>query len=490
MAVETTASGAVSDRAILGRLVRFNAWTKEHVNEIVIGVIAWGLLRPQHGMALKRLRFLEIPGVHWAIDLPTLALALVVLSASVRCEAASWKGLLSRSRAGWITLGGVFAVIPIVAFIASLIARTFLEGRSNHELQMGFVFVAVMPVAVSSSFWVRVNRGFLPLVLALAVVGAGAAALTIPAYLHLIIGSAPSMVRVPVGDLARQLILAVAIPVVVGAAANARPGLAQRWEPALSALGTLGFLAVALISAAGAKAQLAATGDAFVSALILTFLCNLVCFWAGIRMARYFGLWREDAIALVYASGMRDHGVAMAVGASSFAHMPLVTLPAAILGVTQHVIAAFLSRSFSRPDGGLLGPAIGSDARALEGYLTDLYGVEALRTPSASVAVFHISGDADLRAIVAAVRGALRSSDYVCALSPGGFAVLLAGAADHHVMVYERTLKRVGERFPGLDLRWSGVHSSGYRQPADLLKDVFARADSPAADRFTAKAGA
>ena len=57
-------------------------------------------------------------------------------------------------------------------------------------------------------------------------------------------------------------------------------------------------------------------------------------------MGRLAGLRRGQQVTCEFSSGMRSNGTALVVGLASFPSLPLVTVPAAIYIIFQHLVAS------------------------------------------------------------------------------------------------------------------------------------------------------
>src|SRR5262249_6741780 len=69
---------------------------------------------------------------------------------------------------------------------------------------------------------------------------------------------------------------------------------------------------------------------------------NLVNFFLGSAIGRIARLERDHQVTCEYSSGMRSNGTALVVGLASFPHAPLVTVPAAIYIIFQHLLASIV----------------------------------------------------------------------------------------------------------------------------------------------------
>jgi predicted Na+-dependent transporter len=121
-------------------------------------------------------------------------------------------------------------------------------------------------------------------------------------------------------------------------------------QPYFALAGNAGlFLAVYLNVGTAAPVVQKLPPRQIVVAVLLVLSVNLLNFAAGSLFGRFAGLSREQQITCEFSSGMRSNGTALVVGLASFPNTPLVTVPAAIYIIGQHLIAGVVkSRLLSR----------------------------------------------------------------------------------------------------------------------------------------------
>ncbi len=74
--------------------------------------------------------------------------------------------------------------------------------------------------------------------------------------------------------------------------------------------------------------------------MLIVLSVNLANFLLGGVIGRVAGLRRGHQVTCEFSSGMRSNGTALVVGLASFPATPLVTVPAAIYIIFQHLIAS------------------------------------------------------------------------------------------------------------------------------------------------------
>jgi predicted Na+-dependent transporter len=83
-------------------------------------------------------------------------------------------------------------------------------------------------------------------------------------------------------------------------------------------------------------------------AMLIVLAVNLVNFVLGAVMGRVAGLRPNHQVTCEFSSGMRSNGTALVVGLASFPHSPLVTVPAAIYIIFQHLLAGIVKSRLVR----------------------------------------------------------------------------------------------------------------------------------------------
>lgn len=415
----------------MGRLAAFNGALRRRFVGMILAVLALSLVFHPYAAFFKTLRLFDVPGTSVHYDMPTLAMTMLMLSASINCKVADFRYVLETPRAAATSLVVHYVVGPALMILASTLAMSPFQGEEAAQIRIGLVFIAISPVALTSALWVKVNAGNVSLLLATVAVTTALALVSIPVTMGLLPGLSTG-VKVPLGDMTKQLLLAVTLPLVVGIALRTkRPAFVGAYQPIFALLGTLG-LYISVAGGVGAAApKLAAQGA---SLLLVTAAVTVVItalgFVIGLVAARRMRLTQVEAIALTFSGGMRNGAAAMMVGAATFPTLPLVTLPGAFCIIAQQILAGYVTKTLESPNATLLGPATGVDEEALAEHLAAIYESHGQRDPGLSMLVFQVhtvDGAAASLTMqdIAAFRRVLRVSDFVCRLPPDRFAVVV-----------------------------------------------------------------
>jgi predicted Na+-dependent transporter len=244
-----------------------------------------------------------------------------------------------------------FAVLPSSCWLLGQLCVPLLGKSLGEPIQIGLALVILMPVAATASIWVRDIKGDIELLVTLVVITMAIGTLTAPVYLHFMSGLNANSIAIPTLAILKQLMLGVLLPLVTGVVLNRilRRNL-QRLLPWFTFMGSVGlFMAVYLNvgTAAPLLKQLPLSHIGW--AMLIVLAVNLVNFALGAIIGRIFCLQRNQQVSCEFSSGMRSNGTALVVGLASFPGAPLVTVPAAIYIIFQHLLASLVkSRLLAR----------------------------------------------------------------------------------------------------------------------------------------------
>jgi predicted Na+-dependent transporter len=142
----------------------------------------------------------------------------------------------------------------------------------------------------------------------------------------------------------KQLLIGVLLPLVTGVVLNrVLRSRIKQIQPWFALLGSLGlFMAVFLNvgTASPLLRHLPLTQIGWATFIVL--LVNLSNFAVGSLIGRIAKLERGQQVTCEFGSGMRSNGTALVVGLASFPGSPLVTVPAAIYIIFQHLLASIV----------------------------------------------------------------------------------------------------------------------------------------------------
>jgi BASS family bile acid:Na+ symporter len=242
-----------------------------------------------------------------------------------------------------------FVVLPLSGWLLGQLCIPLLGRSLGEPIQIGLYLVILMPVAATASIWVRDTKGDLELLVSLVVITMSLGTLTAPLYLHFMSGLTANSIVIPRATILRQLMVGVLLPLVVGISLNrVLRKVLSRVQPYFALLGTVGLFMAVYLNVGVASPLLRQLSFRQVGyAALIVLAVNLANFILGSAMGRAAGLHRGHQVTCEFSSGMRSNGTALVVGLASFPASPLVTVPAAIYIIFQHLVAGVVKSRLS-----------------------------------------------------------------------------------------------------------------------------------------------
>lgn len=209
-----------------------------------------------------------------------------------------------------------FAVIPFIAFA---IAKWFFPEQPY--IVLGLLFVALLPTSGMTISWTGFAKGNINAAIQMTVVGLVLGSLATPLYAQFLMGAT---ISIPMSKVFTTIMVVVLLPMIAGLITRkllvktyGKEAYQKRFKqkfPMLSTLGVLGIVFVAM----SLKAK-AITGN---PAILVDFLIPLVILYVinfalSTFVAKLF-FNRDDGIAVVYGTVMRNLSVALAIAMSAF----------------------------------------------------------------------------------------------------------------------------------------------------------------------------
>jgi len=230
-----------------------------------------------------------------------------------------------------------FVIAPLVAVG---LTRLFFAGRVEYAI--GLYFIALVPTSGMTAAWTGLAGGDLEAALVAMAVNLLTAVLVLPAYLSVLV---PASVGFDPTALYRQLALIVAVPMVAGTLT--RRGLFWRYgehgftrlKPMFGGFSSLGVIVIVFIAMTLRSTQILRDPLASVSVIVplLAFYLTVVLVASG--LGRLF-VTPERAIALVYATSMRNLSIALAIVVAAEAIPNAAVLPIALSYAIQPPLGA------------------------------------------------------------------------------------------------------------------------------------------------------
>lgn len=209
-----------------------------------------------------------------------------------------------------------FAVVPFVAFG---LAKLFFSDRPL--VMLGLLLAALLPTSGMTISWTGFAKGNISAAVKMTVIGLVLGSLATPFYAKVLMGT---VVEIPMADVFKQIVVIVFLPLILGVLTRmvliAQVGqdkynknLKQKF-PAFSTLGVLGivFIAMALKSQ-----DILANPMMMLSFLVPLAILYIINFGMSTIVGKV-AFNRDDAIALVYGTVMRNLSIALAIAMTAF----------------------------------------------------------------------------------------------------------------------------------------------------------------------------
>ena len=209
-----------------------------------------------------------------------------------------------------------FLIIP---FIAYFLGKLFFVGQPY--LALGFLLVSLLPTSGMTISWTGMAKGNMEAAVKMTVVGLFLGSLLTPFYIKALMGAT---VSIPLMKIFIQIAVIVALPMVLGGITQALLVKKHGWQqfnksvkqdfPPYSTLGVLLMVFTAMVIKAKSIMSDPMTFLGLIAPLLILYVVNLVI---STLVARIF-FNREDGLALVFGTVLRNLSIALAIAMTSF----------------------------------------------------------------------------------------------------------------------------------------------------------------------------
>jgi arsenite transporter len=209
-----------------------------------------------------------------------------------------------------------FGIIPFLAF---LLGKVFFAEAPY--LALGFLLVSLLPTSGMTISWTGMAKGNMEAAVKMTVIGLLLGSFLAPFYIRGLMGTA---VSVPLVKIISQILIIVALPMLLGGLTQAflvkkygnetfQKDVKKRFPP-VSTLGVLLMVFTAMVLKAKSIVADPMTFLGLILPLVLLYALNIII---STIVARLF-FNREDGLALVFGTVLRNLSVALAIGMTSF----------------------------------------------------------------------------------------------------------------------------------------------------------------------------
>lgn len=209
-----------------------------------------------------------------------------------------------------------FAVIPFFAFG---VGKLFFDDQPL--ILLGLLLTSLLPTSGMTISWTGFAKGNINAAIKMTIVGLIAGSIATPFYAKWLMGT---VIEIPLVDVFKQIVFIVFLPLVLGIVT--KQGIIAVWGkskyeknlkqkfPVFSTIGVLGIVFVAIALKSGAILSNPLTVLSYFVPLVIIYGFN---FALSTVLGKLF-FQRDDAIALVYGTVMRNLSIALAIAITVF----------------------------------------------------------------------------------------------------------------------------------------------------------------------------
>lgn len=243
----------------------------------------------------------------------------------------------------------------IVPFLAWGMGRIFFADHPY--MALGLLLAGLVPTSGMTISWTGFARGNVEAAVKMTVIGLTLGSFATPFYVQALMGAS---ISVDFALVVRQIAFIVFLPMVAGfltqtalIRACGQPRFQKDIAPKFPGLSTIGVLGIVFVAIALKARTLAEAPEMLGLILMPLLLIYGINFGISTLVGRYF-LPRNDAIALIYGSVMRNLSIALAIAINAFGPQGAqAALVVAMAYIVQVQSAAWYVRFTDR----ILGPA-------------------------------------------------------------------------------------------------------------------------------------
>lgn len=252
----------------------------------------------------------------------------------------------------------------LMPFIGLLIGNVFFKG--NNFVILGLLLTALLPTSGMTISWTGFSKGNISAAIKMTIIGLTLGSILTPFYLKYLMGT---VVEIPLGKIFTQIAVVVFLPMIGGIATKkilvgkyGEKKFKADLKPRFPMLSTLGVLAIVFIAMALKAKTIMSDPSILIKLLIPLALLYIINFILSTVIARIF-FNREDALALVYGTVMRNLSIALAIAMTAFgdkgAEIALIIAVAYIVQVQAGAwYVKFTDEIFGKPESIAVNPSL------------------------------------------------------------------------------------------------------------------------------------
>ena len=249
-----------------------------------------------------------------------------------------------------------FVVIPLVAY---LLGKAFFGDEPLTAL--GLFLIALLPTSGMTISWTGFAKGNVPVAIKMTMIGLVLGALATPIYIQVFMGE---VVAVSLVKIFQQILTVVFIPLILGYLTQTwlikrygEPHFNKNIKPVFPSIATLAVLGIIFVAMALKARSIIQNPQAILGMILPLILFYGINFVIASMVGKIF-FTREDSIALVYGSVMRNLSVALAIAVVAFGAQGLEI---ALIIAVAYVIQVQAAASYLRLADKIFGPPLSTE---------------------------------------------------------------------------------------------------------------------------------
>jgi len=209
-----------------------------------------------------------------------------------------------------------FGLIPFLAFA---MGQIFFADQPY--LALGLLLAALLPTSGMTISWTGFAKGNMGAAINMTVIGLTLGSLVTPFYIRALMGAE---IDINLQLVFNQIMFIVFLPMVLGFITRqlllksfGPEAFKKKWAPRFPALSTIGVLGIVFVAMALKAKTVAKQPELLIYILMVLLIIYLINFTISTLIGRTF-FHRDDAIAMVYGTVMRNLSIALAIAMTTF----------------------------------------------------------------------------------------------------------------------------------------------------------------------------
>ncbi|MGM7721748.1 bile acid:sodium symporter family protein [Metabacillus sp. Hm71] len=276
---------------------------------------------------------------HLTILTPYLFMVLTFISSF----SADWRKFSYFITKPWLFIVMTLVLQLIIPFFTLIVVGKVFPGEP--DLIVGITLTMMLPIGVTSIFWVGFAQGNVTMALSLVSLNTLLSPFIIPATFYLMLDS---VVQLDTGNLVLSLLKLVLIPSALGMVVGEwirKKKPSPIFITASSLISKICLYLVVLFNAASISSNLELVSDKIVHLVIVLFSLMAAGYLIHFGLSMLFTQDLENRISVAYSGGIRNYTVGVVLATTFFT--PLVAFPVLLAMLLQHPIAMLFNIFFN-----------------------------------------------------------------------------------------------------------------------------------------------